>query len=68
MSTNEWEVALKCHRDRNAVYVIIRVACAASRPQIADVLVDPIDLHHRGVLDYSSRDLLIALGKPTMAS
>ena len=51
MSTNEWEVALHCHRERNTVYVIIRVANTASKPQIVDVLV--------------SRDLLIALGKPT---
>lgn len=65
MSTNEWEVALECHRERNTVYVIIRVANTASKPQIVDVLVDPVALHLEGVLDYSSRDLLIALGKPT---
>ena len=69
MSTNEWEVALECHIGRrNAVYMIIRVGGTASdKPQIVDVLVDPVDLHLQGVLDYSSRDLLITLGKPTTA-
>jgi hypothetical protein len=68
MSINEWEVAVACHAcPSNAVYVIIRVAGTASKPQIVDVLVDPVALHLQGVLYYSSRHLLIALGKPTTA-
>ena len=44
-------------------YVIIRVIHTASQPQIMDILVDPVQLHLDGVLDYSSRDLLVAVGK-----
>ena len=44
--------------------MIVRVAGAASKPEIVDLLVDPVDMHLRGLLDYSSRDLLVAVGKP----
>ena len=65
MSTNEWEVAQRTHLEGgNTAYVIIRIANVATKPEITDVLVDPINLHLQGVLDYSSRDLLVALGKP----
>ncbi len=64
MSTNEWETALRCHAGgEKAVYIIIRVAGTSSKPQLVDVLVDPVQLHLDGVLDYSSRDLLVAVGK-----
>jgi hypothetical protein len=63
MSIHEWEVAARRHLDGSAVYVIIRVSGTASRPAIVDVLVDPVQLHLDGFLEYSSRDLLIALGK-----
>lgn len=65
MSTHEWEVAQQCHDGRtDAIYVIVRVAGVASKPEIVDLLVDPVDMHLRGLLDYSSRDLLVAVGKP----
>lgn len=64
MTTNEWETAIRCRAgDEKAVYVIIRVIRAASQPQIMDILVDPVRLHLDGVLDYSSRDLLVAVGR-----
>jgi hypothetical protein len=64
MSTNEWTVAQQCHaRMIDAVYVIVRVSGTVSRPSIVDVLIDPIDLHLRGLLDYSSRDLRVEVGK-----
>lgn len=64
MTTNEWETAIRCHAGgEQAVYVIIRVVRTATRPEIQDILVDPIQLHLDGVLDYSSRDLLVAVGK-----
>jgi hypothetical protein len=64
MSTNEWEVAQTTHlAGGNMVYVIIRIANVASKPVITDLLIDPIELHLNGVLDYSSRDLLVAVGK-----
>ena len=66
MSTNEWEVARSCHEQpESGVYVIIRVANIALKPQLVDVLVDPVGLHLQGVLDYSSRDLLIVVGGTT---
>jgi len=64
MTTNEWETAIRCHAGSDAaVYVIIRVVRTASQPEILDILADPIQLHLDGVLDYSSRDLLVAVGK-----
>jgi hypothetical protein len=64
MTTNEWETAMRCHGgSEKAVYVIVRVARTASKPQIMDILIDPIQLHLDGVLDYSSRDLLVTVGK-----
>jgi hypothetical protein len=47
----------------NKVYVIIRIANVSSKPEITDLLIDPIELHLQGVLDYSSRNLLVAVGK-----
>ena len=68
MTTNEWETAIRCHAGgEKAVYVIIRVVRTASQPQIMDMLVDPVQLHLDGVLDYSSRDLLVAVGKARWA-
>ncbi|AWM40163.1 hypothetical protein GobsT_13990 [Gemmata obscuriglobus] len=65
MTTNEWEVAQGCHGDpKSGTYVIIRVANLTSKPCVTDVLVDPVQLHLDGVLDYTSRDLLIILGAP----
>lgn len=65
MSTNEWETALHCHnRSEIATYMIIRVAGTSSKPRIIDILVDPIQMHLDGVLDYSNRNLLIAVGRP----
>jgi hypothetical protein len=66
MSTNEWEVALQCHEHCDAVYLIIRVAGTSVKPQIVDILLDPVRLHLEGVLDYSSRDLLVAVGEPAV--
>lgn len=64
ITTNEWETAILCHRgDRKAYYIIIRVDQTASTPRMVDILVDPIQLHLDGVLDYGSRDLLVAVGK-----
>jgi len=64
MSTNEWETAIRCHTGgEKAIYVIIRVVRTSSQPKIMDILVDPVQLHLDGVLDYSSRDLLVAVGK-----
>ena len=64
MTTNEWETAIRCHAgSEKAVYVIIRVIRTASKPKIMDILVDPVQLHLDGFLDYSSRDLLVAVGK-----
>jgi hypothetical protein len=64
MTTNEWEVARRCHEhSENGIYVIIRVANVTSRPKLVDLLIDPIELHLQGVLDYSSRDLLVVLGQ-----
>lgn len=69
MSVNEWEVARRCHvGEEDAVYVIIRVANVKTAPKIVDLLVDPIQLHLDGLLDYSSRDLLVAVGKALPAS
>jgi len=64
MTTNEWETAIQSHNSESAVYLIIRVAGTALQPHLVDILVDPVDLHLRGVLDYSSRDLLVAVGRP----
>lgn len=64
MTTNEWETAIRCHTGgEKAVYVIVRVMRTASQPRIMDILVDPIQLHLDGVLDYSSCDLLVTVGK-----
>ena len=64
MSMNEWEVARRCHQDSSlGTYVIFRVADLTSKPRLTDVLVDPVGLHLQGVLDYTSRDLLVVLGK-----
>jgi Protein NO VEIN, C-terminal len=64
MTTNEWETAIRCHAGgEKAIYAIIRVVRTASQPQITDILVDPVQLHLDGVLDYSSRELLVAVGK-----
>jgi len=69
MTTNEWETAIRCHAGgEKAVYVIIRVVRTTSQPKIMDILVDPVQLHLDGVLDYSSRDLLVAVGKARRAS
>ncbi len=64
MSTNEWEMARRCHEyPENGTYVIIRIANVVTKPRLVDLLIDPIELHLQGVLDYSSRDLLIILGQ-----
>ena len=64
MSTNEWDVAYECHNNDEAeVYIVVRVASVAQQPTIADVLVDPVDLRQQGVLDYSSRNLLVVVGE-----
>src|SRR5262249_22639778 len=64
MTTNEWETAIRCHNGtEQASYLIIRVTRTATRPEVLDILVDSIQLHLDGVLDYSSRDLLVAVGK-----
>jgi hypothetical protein len=64
MSMNEWEVARRCHQDPSlGTYVILRVADIISTPRLTDVLVDPVGLHLQGVLNYTSRDLLVVLGK-----
>ena len=64
MTTNEWETAIRCHTGaEKALYVIVRVIRTGSKPELLDILVDPIQLHLDGVLDYSSRDLLVAVGK-----
>lgn len=64
MTTNEWETAIRCHTGgEKAAYVIVRVIRTATKPELLDILVDPIQLHLDGVLDYSSRDLLVAVGK-----
>jgi len=64
MTTNEWETAVRCHvGTEQASYLIIRVTRTATRPEVLDILVDPIQLHLDGVLDYSNRDLLVAVGK-----
>ena len=64
MSMNEWEVARRCHQDPSlGTYVILRVADLMSTPRLTDVLVDPVGLHLQGVLNYTSRDLLVVLGK-----
>jgi len=64
MSTNEWDVAYECHNNDEAeVYIVVRVASVAQQPTIADVLVDPVDLRQQGVLDYSSRNLLVVVGQ-----
>ena len=34
-----------------------------STPRLTDVLVDPVGLHLQGVLNDTSRDLLVILGK-----
>ena len=69
MTTNEWETAIRCRAGgEKAIYAIIRVVRTASQPQIIDILVDPVQLHLDGVLDYSSRDLLVAVGKARRAS
>lgn len=68
MTTNEWETAVRCHAGaEKAVYLIIRVIRVASQPQIMDILVDPVQLHLDEVLDYSSRDLLVSVGKARLA-
>lgn len=65
MSTNEWDVAARCHHDPTfGIYVILRVEDVASTPRLTDILVDPVQLHLDGVLDYTSRDLLVVVGKP----
>ncbi|TWU33441.1 hypothetical protein Q31b_57580 [Novipirellula aureliae] len=43
-------------------YVIVRVGSVAERPAVADILVDPVSLRQDGVLDYSSRNLLVVVG------
>ena len=64
MSTNEWDVAYECHNNDEAeLYIVVRVASVAQQPTIADVLVDPVDLRQQGVLDYSSRNLLVVVGQ-----
>jgi hypothetical protein len=65
MSINEWAVAHECHDDASdATYVVIRVENVATRPAIKDLLVDPIRMHLDGHLNYSSRDLLVHVGRP----
>lgn len=65
MSTNEWEIAARCHQDPGfGTYVILRVSDVTSKPQLSDILVNPVQLRLDGVLDYASRDLLVVLGKP----
>lgn len=64
MTTNEWETAIRCHAGaEQAVYLIICVSRTATRPEIQDMFVDPVQLHLDGFLDYSSRALLVAVGK-----
>jgi hypothetical protein len=54
----------RCHTGiEKSAYLIVRVIRTATKPELLDILVDPIQLHLDGVLDYSSRDLLVAVGK-----
>ena len=60
---NEWETARRCHEEPEfGTYVILRVADVTSKPRLTDILVDPVQLHLQGVLDYASRDLLVVVG------
>jgi hypothetical protein len=68
MSMNEWETA-QLHTASIAgwngpLYVIACVAGTASTPRLVDLLMDPVALRAQGVLDYSSRDLIISVGEP----
>lgn len=64
MTTNEWETAIQCHNGVNqAIYVIARVIRTATQPELLDMLIDPIQLHLDGVLDYTSRNLLVVVGQ-----
>jgi hypothetical protein len=64
MSMNEWEVARQCHQDPSCgTYMIFRVADLTSKPRLTDVLVDPVGMHLQRLLDFTSRDLLVVLGK-----
>lgn len=63
MSINEWEIARSCHEQpENGIYIVARVANVALAPHVVDLLVDPMDLHLKGLLDFSSRDLLVVVG------
>jgi hypothetical protein len=68
MSMNEWDTARLYTADTagfdGPLYVIVRVAGTASTPRIVDLLMDPVSLRAQGVLDYSSRDLIISVGEP----
>jgi hypothetical protein len=63
MTTNEWERHSLPRGTEKAAYVIIRIIRTSTEPELLDILVDPIQLHLDGVLNYSSRDLLVAVGK-----
>ena len=63
MTAGEWRCAEACHRDRNATYIIVRVADVRSRPRIADIVVDPFGLYVNGRLGLDNDSFLVDVGK-----
>ena len=58
------EVAYDCHNNGGKeVYVIVRIGSVDSKPFVADVPIDPIAMREAGVLDYNSRNILVAIGQ-----
>lgn len=60
ISVNEWAVAKECHRkDRDEIYIIVRAKNVYTKPEIFDILVDPVKLWYDGLLAIDNKDLWV---------
>jgi hypothetical protein len=62
LSVNEWNRAHQAHESGDEVYVIVRVARVCDRPEITDVIVDPVQLLREGKLRVDAKGLEVIVG------
>ena len=62
MTAREWEKAQECHQSKDSVYIILRIAHAAEKPQIVDRIIDPFGLYLAGQLNYKAHDMWVYVG------
>ena len=63
MTLREWETAQDCHGSADTVYIVIRVRNVLQRPEIHDVIIDPVMHYEKGTLRVDNKDLTVRVGE-----